>query len=211
MLTATAFSVCGSVRRLSDTALICALGLVLRRSAMLLIHHSLDGRAMLFVLAERYLAMATMLKPIMCKPPGCCNCSSARLLLMIQDALNKHSATRIFLALFQIFSRTVPANALSPAPDMMTSDGQRPTIGAPTLRIAGPDNALHATVQGAIGVLRLHLCQCQPNKDATVKDAPRVLRCQLIYSVRSRTAKLQPTAKCDDSRWPRKLSPRGCM
>ena len=133
--------VCGSVRRLSDTALICALGLELRPSVMLLIHHSLDGRAMLFVLAERYLAMATMLKPIMCKPPGCCNCSSARLLLMIQDALNKHSTTRIFLALFQILSRTVPANALSPAPDTMTRDGQRPTIGAPTLRIAGPDKA----------------------------------------------------------------------
>ena len=196
MLTATAFSVCvcGFVRRLSDTALICALGLEPRPSVMLLIHHSLDGRAMLFVLAERYLAMATMLKPIMCKPPGCCNCSSARLLLMIQDAFNKHSTTRIFLALFQILSRTVLANALSPAPDMMTGDGQRPTIGAPTLRIAGPDKAP---------------LECR--EDATVKDAPRVLYCQLIYSARSRTAKLQPTAKCDDSRWPRKLSPRGCM
>ena len=123
MLTATAFSVRGSVRRLSDTALICALGLVLRVSAMLLIQQSLDGRAMFSELAERYLAMATVLRQIMCKPPGCCNCSSARLLLMIPDAFNKHSTTRIFLALFQIFSRTAPANALSPELDMMTSDG----------------------------------------------------------------------------------------
>jgi hypothetical protein len=42
---------------------------------------------------------------------------------MIPDDFNKHSATRIFLALYQILSRTVPANALSPALDMMTSDG----------------------------------------------------------------------------------------
>ena len=62
MLTATAFSVRGSVRRLSDIALRCALGLVLRLSAMHLIHHSLDGRAMFSELAERYLEMATVLK-----------------------------------------------------------------------------------------------------------------------------------------------------
>jgi hypothetical protein len=43
---------------------------------------------------------------------------------MIPDAFNKHSTTRIFLALFQSLSRTMPANALlSPELDMMTSDG----------------------------------------------------------------------------------------